>query len=146
MIGIARLGTYFPRRRLDRAQIAQAWGGKASGTRTVAAADEDALTMGVEAVGTCIGEVSPADVDALYVASTSAPYLEKQVASMVATAADLPREIATADFAGSVRAGLGALRAALDGVGAGSLRSALVVASDCRLADPGSDLELQLGD
>lgn len=146
MIGIAKLGTYFPRRRLDRALIGKAWGGRASGTRTMAAIDEDALTMGVEAVAACVGEAAPAGVDALYFASTSAPYLEKQVASMVATAADLPREIATADFAGSVRAGLGALRAALDGVGAGSLRSALVVASDCRLAEPGGELEPQLGD
>jgi 3-hydroxy-3-methylglutaryl CoA synthase/uncharacterized OB-fold protein len=146
MIGITRLGTYFPRRRMDRALIAKAWGGKASGTRTVAAIDEDALTMGVEAVAACVGETPPADVDALYFASTSAPYLEKQVASMVATAVDLPREITTADFTGSVRAGLGALRAALDGVGAGSLRAALAVAADCRLAEPGGELEPQFGD
>jgi hydroxymethylglutaryl-CoA synthase len=146
MIGIARLGTYFPRRRMDRALIGKAWGKKASGTRTVAAIDEDALTMGVEAVAACVGEAVPSDVGALYFASTSAPYLEKQIASMVATAADLPREIATADFSGSVRAGLGALRAALDGVGAGSVHAAMVVASDCRVAEPGGELESQLGD
>jgi hydroxymethylglutaryl-CoA synthase len=146
MIGITRIGTYFPRRRLDRTLIAKAWGGRATGTRTMAAIDEDALTMGVEAVAACAGDLPQADVDALYFASTSAPYLEKQVASMVATAADLPRALATADFAGSTRAGLGALRAALDGVGAGSLRAALVVAADCRVADPGGELEPQLGD
>ena len=146
MIGITRLGTYFPRRRMDRALIGKAWGGKASGTRTMAAIDEDALTMGVEAVAACIGETPPPDVGGLYFASTSAPYLEKQVASMIATAADLPRDIATADFTGSVRAGLSALRAALDGVGAGSLREALVVAADCRVAEPGGELEAQLGD
>jgi 3-hydroxy-3-methylglutaryl CoA synthase/uncharacterized OB-fold protein len=146
MIGITKLGTYFPRRRMDRALIAKAWGGKASGTRTMAAIDEDALTMGVAAAAACVGETPPADVDALYFASTSAPYLEKQVASMVATAVDLPREITTADFTGSVRAGLAALRAALDGVGAGSLRAGLAVAADCRLAEPGGELEPQFGD
>ncbi|HWP65564.1 MAG TPA: OB-fold domain-containing protein [Candidatus Limnocylindria bacterium] len=146
MIGIARLGTYFPRRRLDRGLLAKAWGGRASGTRTMAAPDEDALTMAVEALAACVGETPPADVGALYFASTSAPYLEKQVASMIATAADLPRDLATADFGGSVRAGLGALRAALDAVGAGSVRAALVAAADCRLAEPGSELETQLGD
>jgi len=146
MIGITRLGTYFPRRRMDRALIGRAWGGKASGTRTVAAIDEDALTMGVEAVAACTGEAPLPDLSALYFASTSAPYLEKQVASMIATAADLPRDLATADLTGSVRAGLSALRAALDGVGAGSLREGLVVAADCRVAEPGGELEAQLGD
>src|SRR6185295_3336905 len=86
------------------------------------------------------------DLDALYFASTSSPYAEKQVASMIATAADLPRTIAVADFAGSVRAGATALRAALDGVRAGSFRMAVVAAADVRLAEPESELEPLLGD
>src|SRR5262249_54067398 len=84
--------------------------------------------------------------DALYFASTTSPYGEKQVASVVATAVDLPRSVAVADFAGSTRAGVTALRAALDGVAAGSLGGALVVASDTRLAEPESELEGLLGD
>src|SRR2546428_148467 len=68
---------------------------------------------------------APGQFDALSFASTSSPYNETQVASVIATAADLPREAAVADLGGSVRAGLGALRAALDGVRAGSHRTAL---------------------
>jgi 3-hydroxy-3-methylglutaryl CoA synthase/uncharacterized OB-fold protein len=147
MTGITRIGTYFPRRRLDRALLAKAWGGRAApGTRTVAAIDEDALTLAVDAVQACLAGADPFGFDALYFASTSAPYLEKQVASMIATAVDLPRASAVADFAGSLRAGLTALRAACDGVGAGSLRHALVTAADVRIAKPGGDLEGQLGD
>src|SRR5438046_6912260 len=116
MVGITRIGTYFPRRRLDRALIAKAWGTPVpAGTRTVAGLDEDALTMATDAVLACLGDADPAAFDALYFASTSSPYLEKQVASMIATAADLRRDIVVADLAGSVRAGLAALRAALDG-------------------------------
>ncbi|HEV7735007.1 MAG TPA: OB-fold domain-containing protein [Candidatus Binatia bacterium] len=147
MVGITRIGTYFPRRRLDRTLLAKAWGGRSGpGARTVAAVDEDALTLAVDAVHACLADADPAGFDALYFASTSAPYLEKQVASMIATAADLPRASAVADFGGSLRAGLTALRAALDGVGAGSLRHALVAAADVRLAEPGSELEAQFGD
>jgi hydroxymethylglutaryl-CoA synthase len=147
MVGITRLDTYFPRRRLERALIAQAWGTRVpAGTRTVAGLDEDALTMAIDAVLGCLGGADPGSVDALYFASTSSPWAEKQVASLVATAADLRRTVAVADFAGSVRAGLTALRAALDGVRAGSLGTALVVAADARLAEPESELEPLLGD
>src|SRR5207245_2844353 len=147
MVGITRIGTYFPRRRLDRALIAKAWGARVpAGTRTVAGFDEDALTLATDAVLACLGDADPAGFDALYFASTSSPYLEKQVASMIATAADLRRDVVVADLAGSVRAGLAALRAALDGVRAGSLRTALVAAADARLAEPESELEPLLGD
>src|SRR5437870_8326256 len=147
MVGITRIGAYFPRRRLDRALIAKAWGARVpAGTRTVAGLDEDALTMATDAVLACLGDADPAGFDALYFASTSSPYLEKQVASMIATAADLRRDVVVADLAGSVRAGLAALRAALDGVRAGSLRAALVAAADARLAEPESELEPLLGD
>src|SRR3989442_922477 len=147
MVGITRIGTYSRRRRLDRALIAKAWGARVpAGTRTVAGFDEDALTMATDAVLACLGDADPAGFDALYFASTSSPYLEKQVASMIATAADLRRDVVVADLAGSVRAGLAALRAALDGVRAGSLRTALVAAADARLAEPESEMEPLLGD
>jgi len=146
MVGLTRLRSYVPRRRLDRALIAKAWGGRASGTRAVAGVDEDALTMAVEAGGLCVDDASMRDVDGVYFASTSAPYLEKQVASMVATALDCRRDVVVADFAGSTRAGLAALRSALDAVAAGTLRRVLVTAADARLAEPESELEPLLGD
>jgi hydroxymethylglutaryl-CoA synthase len=146
MIGITRLATYFPRRRLDRALVAKAWGGRASGTRVVAGVDEDPLTLAVEAASACLDGRDSRDVDALFVATTSAPYAEKQVASVVATALDCRRDVATADLGGSTRAGLAALRAALDAVAAGSARTALVAAADARLAEPESELETLLGD
>src|SRR5690348_13485654 len=123
MVGVTRIATYFPRRRLDRALVARAWGTRVPpGTRTVAGIDEDALTMATDAVLACLDGAPPTDVDALYFASTSSPYREKQVASVVATAADLRRDVTVADLSGSVRAGLAALRLALDGVRAGSAR------------------------
>jgi 3-hydroxy-3-methylglutaryl CoA synthase/uncharacterized OB-fold protein len=147
MPGITRFAPYLPRRRLDRTLIARAWGSRAApGSRTVAAVDEDSLTMAVDAALACIDGDDPAGFDGLSFASTSAPYHEKQIASVIATAIDLPRTAAVADFGGSSRAGLAALRAACDAVRAGSLKHPLVVAADVRLAEPGSELEAQLGD
>lgn len=143
MAGLIRIGTYFPRRRLDRGAIAKAWGGRAAGTRTVAGVDEDAATLAGDAAQHCLTATPP---DALYFASTTAPYLEKQVASLLATALDLPRTSAVADFTGSTRAGLTAVRAALDGVRSGSFASVLVAAGDTRAAEPGTELEGLFGD
>src|SRR5262249_59067416 len=112
--------------------IGKAWGVRQpAGVRTVAGIDEDALTMAVDAALACLDEASfRTPPDALYFASTTSPYGEKQVASVVATAVDLPRSVAVADFAGSARAGVTALRGAPDGVAAGSRGGAARVAYD----------------
>jgi 3-hydroxy-3-methylglutaryl CoA synthase/uncharacterized OB-fold protein len=101
-----------------------------------------AVTAGVR----CLEGLDRSDVDAIYFASTSYAFREKQAAALIARALDLPREVQSADFSGSLRAGTTALRAAFDAVTAGSARSVLVLASDSRLAAPGSALEAQLGD
>lgn len=143
MIGITDYSFYVPRNRLERAKIAAAWGtAQSAGEIAVANFDEDALTMAAEAV---LGLGAAERCDGLYFASTSAPYLEKQVASYVATACDLGRSVQTADFTGSARAGLSALSAAANAVRAGSRRGVAVVAADARLAAPESELEGLLG-
>lgn len=145
MIGITAYSIYLPRYRLERSHIGGAWGKRvAKGTKAVASYDEDALTMAVEAALDVAGDT--AEIGRLYFASTSAPYLEKQVASVVATVCDLPRQIGVADFGGSVRAGTTALRSALEALGAGAAKAAIVTAADTRLGAPESDVEALLGD
>lgn len=146
MIGITAYGFYLPRHRLPRERIADAWcSTQPAGEIAVANYDEDGLTMGVEALLECTAN-GTVEVDGLYFASTSSPYLEKQVASLIATACDLPRRSQTADFCGSVRAGMSALLAAANAVRAGALEHVAVVAADTRMATPGSELEGLLGD
>jgi hydroxymethylglutaryl-CoA synthase len=144
-VGITAYGAYLPRLRLDRALITGAWGtAQPAGAIAVANYDEDALTLAVEAALACIGNA--ADTDGLYFASTSAPYREKQVASMVATACDLQRRTHSADFTGSVRAGMSAFLAATHAVRAQVLNDVCVTAADCRMAAPESEIEGLLGD
>lgn len=144
MPGITAYSFYLPRHRLERQWIAESWGGsRAGGEIAVGNYDEDALTMATDAALVCLGGETP---DALYFASTSSPYAEKQVASVVATVCDLPRSVQTADFGGSVRAGVTAMVAALHAVSAKARREVLVTASDNRLAAPDSDMEGLLGD
>ncbi|MDD5095031.1 MAG: 3-oxoacyl-[acyl-carrier-protein] synthase III C-terminal domain-containing protein [Dehalococcoidia bacterium] len=147
MVGIASYGAYVPILRLSRATIAGAVGGSPSlGERTVANFDEDSITMAVEASFDCLKGINKKEVDALYFASTTPPYAEKQCAALIAAVLDLDSSVMAADFVGSTRSGTIAMKAAMDSVKAGSARKVLVVAADCRAGVPGSDIEKYSGD
>lgn len=147
MRGIVSYGAYVPVFRLDRTLIANAWGRNAmGGERSVANNDEDTVTMSVEAATNCLNGSEREEVEGLFFASTTAPYKEKMNSTLIATALDLKREIATADFAHSLRAGTGALRAALSSVESDAAKNVLVAAADCRLGYPRSDQEQSFGD
>ena len=147
MVGISLCGSYIPAFRLDRGVIADIWGRRSiGGERSVANNDEDGITMSVEASINCLKGMNREKIEGLFFATTSAPYKEKMNSALIATAVDLKRELTTADFGNSLRAGTGALKAALDSVKSGALNSVLVTASDCRLGYPRSDQEQVFGD
>ncbi len=146
MAGIVSYGAYVPIYRLSQETLNQVWGGGGKGEKAVANADEDSLTMGVEAARDCLKGQEKSSVDRLYFASTTCPYGEKQSASIMAAALDLREDIVTADLTNSLRSGTIALEMALDAVKAGSARKVLVVASDCRIPPPNSAFEPLFGD
>jgi 3-hydroxy-3-methylglutaryl CoA synthase len=145
MVGITSYGAYVPMLRLPLAAIG---GGKGDGgaEKAVANWDEDAVTMAVAAAVDCLRGIDRAAVDAVFFASTSYPFKEKQAAALVAKALDLRRDVLTADLGDSLRAGTNALRAAADAIRAGSARRVLVVAGETRLAAPRTALEASFGD
>ncbi len=146
MAGIISAGAYVPFQRLEGAAVRGVWGaGNPKASRPLAGFDEDPITMGTEALINA-GGWGGIDLDALYFASTSAPYAEKSSAAVVAAAADVPESAFTADMGGSLRAGTAALRVALDAVKAGSAKRAAVVASEMRPARAGGPDELALCD
>jgi len=146
--GILSYGAYVPRKRLSRKALFEAVGwaqpslkSLAKGERAFAGWDEDAVTMGLEA-GRRAVEGSGAPPASLLFASTTAPFLDRQNAGVVAAALDLPKPTHCADLAGSQRAGLSALAAAARDRSATSL----VVAADRRPTKPASVMEALSGD
>jgi 3-hydroxy-3-methylglutaryl CoA synthase len=144
-IGLVSVGGYVPRYRLSGQTVAQVWGGGGGG-RAVANYDEDALTMACEAALNAIGARAVSGIGACFFASTSAPYVEKSSATLLASVVDLGAGVLTADLGGSLRCGTTALRLALDTVRAGSAAEALVAAADMRPVAPGGELEMLVGD
>ena len=146
MAGIAAYGAYVPFTRLPLALIGGRPAVDGGPEKAVAYYDEDSVTMAVAAAVDCLTGVDRASVDGVLFASTTYPFREKQGAALIAKALDLRRDVNTADFAGSLRAGTAALEAAANAVAAGAERNVLVVASDCRMGAPRGALESKLGD
>ena len=142
MVGIRAFGAYIPRYRLGGETAG--WG--TSAEKAIANFDEDSVTMAVAAGRDCLVGVDRKDIDGLLFATTTPPYVEKQCASIVATALDLRQDIFAADVTGVLRAGTNALKMAIDSVNAGSAKQVLVVAADTRLGAPRGELERNLGD
>ena len=142
MNGIVAFGSYLPYYRLERKAITEALGLPcAPGTRSVACHDEDATSMAVEAARSVLRGAPGVVPAAVYFATASPPYLDKTNAAAIHAALDLPSTAAVFDMLGSVRSGMGALRAALD---AG--RPTLAALSDVRTGLPGGGDEREGGD
>ena len=147
MVGIQSYGIYIPKYRLSLKTIGEAWGKHSGrGEKAVANYDEDTLTMAVEATRNSLGQLDPKTIDGLFFASTTFPYREKSNSVLVSTIMDFRKDILTADFSGSLRCGTAAFMAAMSSIESGSAKKIVVVISECRLAEPDSDLEQQFGD
>lgn len=146
MVGITSIGTYIPMYRLKREEIAKMWKGRAQpGEKAVAGYDEDSITMAVAATLDCLKNTNE-PVDALYFATTTAPYLEKQSAAIIASVADLKKNARTCDFTNSLRASTSALKSAFDSIQAGSAANVVITAADCRMGAVMGNFEQLLGD
>ncbi|MBF9033322.1 3-hydroxy-3-methylglutaryl CoA synthase [Rhodobacterales bacterium HKCCE2091] len=148
--GILRYGAYIPVARLQRSAIhaANKWfapglGGLAKGERSMASWDEDAITMGVEAARDALGPADRSGIRALYLASNTMPFAERQNAVIAKEALNLSDEMMTLDFGGSLRAGVTSLITALSTEAGGGI---LHLAADLRKAKPGSEAEMTQGD
>lgn len=142
MVGVTSYGAYVPLWRLSRDAIAKGAGGE----KAICNFDEDSITMAAAAAIDCLRGVERETIDGLFFASTTSPYKEKLAATTVGMAADLRRDIITADFGNSLRAGTSALIAALGAVKGGSAKNVMVIAADSRLGVPGSNSEQNFGD
>lgn len=151
MAGITSYGAYIPYHRINRKTIfgAMGWLDAATnvrGEKAICNYDEDAVTMAVTAAINCLKNVERNTVDGIYLATMSSPAVERQAAGTVAAALDLEGTVRSADFSGSTKVGTAAIIAACDAVKAGSLRSVLACAADCRTGKPGSLDEQTYGD
>lgn len=143
---IVGVGTYTPRFRIDRDEVAAAWDGfEASGIdrKAVPAADEDALTMGVTAARDAFqsAAVERSDLGVIAVGTTTPPVEEGDIGAQLVEILDLPRDAEVMVHTQSTRAGTAALRAAMRT----SEGPALAIAADCPVGAPDDELDHAAG-
>jgi 3-hydroxy-3-methylglutaryl CoA synthase/NAD(P)-dependent dehydrogenase (short-subunit alcohol dehydrogenase family)/putative sterol carrier protein len=153
MIGITSYGAYIPRLRLDRMAIFQAMGWfapaimmVAQGERSMCNWDEDAITMAVTASRDCLQGQDKQKLDALYLASTTLPFADRQNAGIVSAALNLKDELITADYTASQKIATTALITALDAVKGGERSNIMVTATDRRETKTAYFYEMWFGD
>lgn len=152
MIGIVSYGAYLPRLRLNRKTMATAnsWMDSSllahgKGERTMANWDEDSITMAVEASRDCLTGQDWYSIKALYFASTSFPFADRQNAGIVAAALNLSEQLTTLDLTSSQKAGTSGLLAALNTAKAAG-ENILFAAADKRRTKSASAQEMHFGD
>ncbi|SDM83385.1 hydroxymethylglutaryl-CoA synthase [Halogranum gelatinilyticum] len=137
-VGIAGIGVYLPRARIDAETVREAWGQfSAAGvqSKAVAGADEDSLTMAADAAERALDAagVDATALEQLVLATTTPPLAEEdptaRLGEFLGVDAATPRRF----FTGSTRAGTQALGTAEPGE-----TPALVVAADCPRGEPNS--------
>lgn len=153
MVGIKSYGAYIPRLRLNRMAIFEAMGWfapaivmVAQGERSMCNWDEDSITMAVAGSRDCLKGMNKDSLDALFLASTSLPFADRQNAGIVSAALNLQDNMITADFTASQKAATTALITALDAVAGGERKNILVAASDRRETKSAHFYEMWFGD
>jgi len=152
MVGITAFGGYIPRLRLSRKAIvdANSWQNGAlkayaKAERSICNWDEDSLTMAVEAARDCLSDQDRSKIAAVYFASTTFPFDDRQNSGIAAEALNLGADINTLDISASQRAGTSGLIAALKTAAAGG-GQVLYLAGEKRRTKAASQQELLYGD
>ncbi len=146
-VRVLGVGAAAPALRLAAADVGAAWGRGARGRMAVCAPDEDTLTLAWEAAQRALraAGIDAPTVDGLYWGTSRPPYAEGPSFAFLAAALGLPTAVAGTLSAGSTHAGMEALSAGADAVAAGSVRIAVVVASDALRPGPGTGFEARCG-
>ncbi len=150
-VGIVGYGAYIPRYRLPGTEIARVWTNGLEQApvqeKAVAGADEDVVTMAIEAARNAIlcGGINPQRIRAIWVGSESHPYAVKPSSTIVAESIGAPADVLAADWEFACKAGTEAVQASLGLVGSGMAEYTLSIGMDTAQGRPGDALEYTAG-
>jgi hydroxymethylglutaryl-CoA synthase len=151
-VGIAGYGAYVPRLRVRTEDISSAWrprgaAAPAVAEKSVPGADEDVVTMAIEAARTALDRAgtAPDSIGAVWVGTESKPYAVKPSATIVAEALGITPHVVAADMEFACKAGSEAMQAAVAFVGSGMVEAALAIGMDTAQSKPGDALEYTAG-
>ena len=150
-VGIIGFGSYLPRNRIKISEIAPVWGKNPSEVekslgvteKTVAALDEDTVTMGVEAGINALkmAKISSSQIEAIYVGSESHPYAVNPSATIIGEALGLGTNYLAADLEFACKAATAGIQNLAGLLEAKLAEFGLVIGSDAAQVKPHDVLE-----
>lgn len=152
MVGIESYGAYIPRFRITGEEIGRMWNkdglamsrGLGVVEKSVPGLDEDTITLSVEAAWNTIKrrpDISPVDIEALYVGSESHPYAVKPSATIVAEAIGAVPNCTCADLEFACKAGTAGMQMVAGMVAGKQIKHGISIGADCAQGRPGDALE-----
>ncbi|MDD5148839.1 MAG: hydroxymethylglutaryl-CoA synthase [Candidatus ainarchaeum sp.] len=155
MVGIVGYGVQVPLRRITVEEIARVWkkdGKKISAgigvkEKAVAASDEDACTLSVDAARKAleVAKSSAEKIGAIYVGPESHPYAVKPTAAIVGDAIQAAPELMAADLEFACKAGTAGVQICMGLVKSGMIEYGLAIGADTAQGRPNDALEFTAG-
>lgn len=148
MTGIQSYTTYIPKYRIKVEDIAQVWGKESENVinslgvreKAVAAADEDAVTLAVQAASVA-ARPWRASIDIVFVGSESHPYAVNPTSTIVGEMLGLSNAYLAADLEFACKAATAGIQASIGLIESGRYNKALIVGTDCAQSKPHDPLE-----
>ena len=155
MVGIVSYGTYIPKYRIRLADIAAAWkkepaevvGSLGIDEKVVPAADEDAVTIAIEAAMQAVAASHRAasDIDVLFVGSESHPYAVNPTSTIVGELLGVGHNYLAADLQFACKAATTGMQAIAALITSGSARYGLAIGADTAQSKPHDAMEYTSG-
>lgn len=140
MTGIISYGIYIPKYRIKTEEIAKVWGkdpelirrGLGISEKSVAALDEDAITMGYESAWRAVksAQIKPTEIDAVFVGSESHPYVVNPSASIIADYLGVGTDYFASDMEFACKAATTGIIVSLGLIASKKAKYALAIGSD----------------
>lgn len=154
-VGIVGYGAFVPRLRISVTEIANTWkkdpakisSGLGLKEKAVAAIDEDAATISVEASRTAlqVAGISPQAIGAIFVGSESHPYAVKPTATILCDALNAGPDCMAADLEFACKAGTAGVQICMGLVKSEMIEYGLAVGADTAQGRPNDALEFTAG-
>ncbi len=150
-VSIQGYGVYIPKYRLKVEEVAQVWGKNSQQVekslglkeKSIAAYDEDTVTMAYEAVANAIrrADIKPQDIDVLFTGSESHPYAVNPTSTIVAEFLGIGRNYLSADLEFACKAATTGLINIAALIASGMAVTGVAVGADAAQAKPHDILE-----
>lgn len=140
MKGITHLSSYIPRFRIPKKIIQDSWSLRgSSGSVSIANYDEDVLTMAIESA---TSSHFPKEVDSVFLATTSSPFVEESTAALAAYILEYGSDCKAQDINQSLTSGLEAIFRSLES----DDKHSIIIAADRRQVESGDTFETKIGE